>query len=82
MKKRELELVTRQSFEVPDGQITWVDYGSKLVWIDIGSDDNLPRSQTFSVYKKSNSGIARGPEDVKGRIEVVRILGPHRAAPQ
>ncbi|MBI5761185.1 MAG: hypothetical protein HZA46_21895, partial [Planctomycetales bacterium] len=79
LKKRELELVTRQSFEVPDGQITWVDYGSKLVWIDIGSDDNLPRSQTFSVYKKSNSGIARGPEDVKGRIEVVRILGPHRA---
>lgn len=79
LQKRELELVSRQSFEVPDAQITWVDYGNKLVWIDIGSDENLPLQQTFSVYKKSHSGIARGPEDVKGRIEIVRILGPHRA---
>jgi hypothetical protein len=79
LQKRELALVTRQSFEVPDGQITWVDYTNKLVWIDIGSDENVPVRQTFTVYKKSNSGIARGPEDVKGRIEVVKIHGPHRA---
>lgn len=79
LQKRELELVTRQSFEVPDGQITWVDYTNKLVWIDIGSDENVPLRQTFTVYKKSNSGIARGPEDVKGRIEIVKIHGPHRA---
>ena len=34
---------------------------------------------TFSVYAKENLGVGRGAEDIKGKIEVTRILEPHMA---
>lgn len=80
----ELDEKTRPSFEVPDGIIRWVDHGGKKVWIGLGEADGLKPRTTFSVYKKTNSGVGRGTtkgsvggEDIKGAIEVTRILEPN-----
>ena len=75
----ELEKVKKTSFEVPKGLVRFVDYTNRSVWINLGEDDRLRVRTTFSVYEKSNQGMARGPEDIKGAIEVTRILGPHMA---
>jgi hypothetical protein len=77
--QEKLDKMERVSFEVSDGQIRWVDHVSRLVWINVGSDDRLAKRTTFSVYKKSHHGIGRGAEDIKGSIEVTRIIGPHLA---
>src|SRR5690606_1303580 len=53
----QLNDVTRQSFERPDGMIRWVDHLSDLVWINLGSADNLTERTTFSVYTKSHDGV-------------------------
>jgi len=71
--------IKKTSFEVPDGEIQWVDQVNKIVWINLGEDDKLTKRTTFSVYTKTHHGIARGSEDIKGSIEVTRILGPHQA---
>ena len=74
-----LNSVTRQSFEVPDGRVDYVDVGSRTVWINLGEADKLQPRTTFSVYKQSNSGVGRGKEDIKAQLEVVRINGAHAA---
>lgn len=80
----ELEQVKRFTFERPDGQVVTIDGGSKRVWIDLGSDDGLRERTTFSVYRRTNTGVGRAsaphaasPEDMKGKIEVTRVLEPH-----
>lgn len=77
---------TRTSFERADGIVQWVDNSSHLVWINLGSADNLTVRTNFSVYKQSNRGVGvdsentlKGPEDLKGSIEVTNIVGPHLA---
>jgi conjugal transfer/entry exclusion protein len=65
------------SFEIADGLVQRVDNSAKLVWINLGSDDFLKPRMTFSVYSKENHGVGRGAEDIKGKIEVTRILGSH-----
>lgn len=116
------------NFERPDGFIRVVDYSTRLVWINLGTADNLPERMTFSVYPKNHQGVARDSErfdklgnlldtdlkskisdtrkrqekiaklierakstthyrgekggvagDLKGAIEVTRIVGPHLA---
>ena len=73
----ELDTVRKNSFEVPTGYVRYVDSNNRLVYIDLGSADNLPLRMTFSVYAKNTSGVGRGKEDIKGSIEVVRIIGAH-----
>lgn len=82
----ELEQKTRVSYEVPDGNIVWIDSIQKRVWINLGEVDGLRPRTTFSVYKKDHAGVGRGarqfevgPEDIKGAIEVTRVMGPHQA---
>jgi hypothetical protein len=88
--RERLDNVTRVSFEQPDGVIRWVDNNSHLVWINLGSADGVRPRTTFSVYNKNHrgvgrgsaepgesDGIERGPEDIKGSIEVVRVLDAH-----
>jgi hypothetical protein len=77
----ELDEKTRVSWEVPDGWIRWIDPVGRKVWISLGSADGLKPRTTFSVYRKTNSGIGRGTqkgqiggEDIKGAIEVTRVL--------
>lgn len=82
----DFEKATRVSYERPDGEIQWIDNTARLVWINLGELDNLKERTTFSVYKQGHRGIGRdskdegrGPEDIKGSIEVVSVKGPHRA---
>ena len=75
----QLNELKKVSFEVADGLIQRVDNASKTVWINLGAADFLKPRMTFSVYSKDNQGVGRGAEDVKGKIEVTRILGPHIA---
>ena len=57
-----------------------VDQVARTVWINLGSKDGLRPRTTFSVYLKNNSGIGRPSptggraEDIKGAIEVTRII--------
>jgi uncharacterized protein YoaH (UPF0181 family) len=71
--------ISKPSFEVPSGAVQWVDTDTNLVWIDRGSADALNKGTTFSVYKQINKGVARGLQDIKGSIEVTRIVGPHQS---
>ncbi len=73
----ELDELNQESFEVADGEIRRVDNNSRTVWINLGDADRLRPQVTFSVYDQDHHGVGRGPEDIKGRVEVVRILGPH-----
>lgn len=71
-------------FEVPDGIIRWVDRTGSKVWIDLGQADGLKARTTFNVYKKipSRFGREKAPiavsgEEIKGTIEVTRVLEAH-----
>lgn len=61
------------SYEQPDGLITNVDNATRLVWLNIGSNENLTPQTTFSVYDKNNQGVGRTAEDIKAQIEVTRV---------
>jgi len=87
-EKREALIVLTQkareqedlSFEREDGRLVFVDQSSLTGSIDLGSRDELRVGTTFSVYKKNNSGVGRrSNEDIKGKIEVIRITGDHSA---
>lgn len=75
----EIDKITKTSFEIPDGEIRWVDHQNGRVWINLGEADNLPKRTTFSIYKKNHNGVARGIDDIKGAIEVTRIIDAHTA---
>ena len=77
--REKLDEATKVSFERPDGIITWVDNQSRRVWINLGSADFLNKQMTLSVYTKDNRGVGRGVEDIKGSIEVTRIIDSHNA---
>ncbi len=75
----EIDEIKKTSFEIPDGEIRWVDHQNGRVWINLGEADNLPKRTTFSIYTKSHNGVARGSNDIKGAIEVTRIIDAHTA---
>ena len=74
-----IDILEGVSFEVADGLIRRVENASNSVWIDLGEADGLKTRMTFSVYSKESQGVGRGAEDVKGKIEVTRLLGDHMA---
>jgi hypothetical protein len=76
---QKIDDLQKVSFERPDGVVRTVDHSTKLVWIDLGSEDKLPERLSFSVYSKTHHGIARGQQDIKGAIEIMQITGPHMA---
>lgn len=78
-QNEELDGLKKTSFEIAKGTIRYVDHSGKMVWISLGRDDHLNLRTTFSVYEKSNQGMARDNADIKGAIEVERIIGPHLA---
>lgn len=77
IKQKQIDELQKVSFETADGEIRWVDHGTRLVWINLGSADKLPERMTFSVYSKAHHGIARGKQDIVGSIEITRIVGAH-----
>ena len=77
--KDKIDNLEKLSFEAADGVIRRVEHNSNTVWINLGDADYLKPRMTFSVYAKENLGVGRGAEDIKGKIEVTRILEPHMA---
>ena len=68
------------SFATADGMITSVDQPDLKCYINLGEADGLRTGITFSVYNQNNSGVGRNNTgEIKGKIEIVDILGPHRA---
>ncbi|WP_437186286.1 hypothetical protein SH668x_003433 [Planctomicrobium sp. SH668] len=78
-QRGQLASLENQSFDKPDGLIVRVENTTRTVWINLGSDDGLRTQVSFSVYTRSNQGFGRGSADIKGKIEVIEILGPHLA---
>jgi hypothetical protein len=72
--REELDTIKQVSFEVADGLIRKVDNSSRMVWLNIGSADRIQPRITFSVYDRESSGIGRGMEGIKGKIEVTRVI--------
>lgn len=74
--------LTAKTAIVPDGQVVWVDQRNRLAWINLGSEDNLPRQQTFSVHPGSTTVMSvegKETDTKKAAVEVVRITGAHLA---
>lgn len=67
------------SFDKADGEIVRVDNTTRAVWINLGSDDGIRPQVTFAVYTKGHEGFGRGNADIKAKIEVTKIRGPHLA---
>ncbi len=78
-QKQRIEDVMKTSFEVADGEVVSVDANLGLVFINLGSLDNLRPQVSFSIYSRDHRGIGREARDIKAAIEVTRILGPHQA---
>ena len=70
------EELTSQKFEVPEGEIRWVNQRTGTVWINLGRADALQRQVTFGVYPADITDLVGGK---KASIEVTQILGDHLA---
>lgn len=68
-----------QSFEVPDGRISWINQDG-TVWINLGAADALRKQITFTVFDADAQDPAK--TESKGSIEVTRIIGDHMAEAQ
>jgi ABC-type transporter Mla subunit MlaD len=75
----EVELVLKERFEQPDGEIVSVDNTARTVWLNIGSQDGLRPQVSFSVYTRDNRGLGRSDRDIKAKVEVTRIKEAHLA---
>lgn len=73
----ELIKLTTQNFEVADGQVAHVNQQSHTVWINLGNADALQRQVNFSVY--AGDPQVKTDLHLKGKIEVVQLLGDHLA---
>ena len=65
--------------QIAEGRILHVDNRSKAVWINLGNADGLKPRVRFSVCANEVHGIVRRTEEIKGKIEVTRILDSHLA---
>jgi hypothetical protein len=72
--RTESDASKKWTFEIPSGRVDYVDQDTRLVWISRGQRDNLRKGTTFSVYKQVNEGVARGVRDIKGAIEVTKVM--------
>lgn len=77
LKTEKLRDISRDTFDVPDGEIRWVSQQTRTVWINLGRADRLMRQVSFSVYPADVSDLSRGGK--KASIEVIRLLGEHSA---
>lgn len=78
-QRRKIAELENNKFDSPDGMVELVDNTTRSVWINRGSLDYLRPAITFSVLVKDNSGAGKSTRDVKARIEVVEVTGPHRS---
>jgi len=76
-KSEKLDAIVKDTFEVPDGEIRWVNQRNGTVWINVGRADALERQVTFSVYPTDTTNLTNAGS--KASIEVTQILGEHLA---
>jgi hypothetical protein len=67
----------RETFDVPDGKVVWVNPKTQIVWINLGQADALIRQINFSVYGGRTTDMNKSAP--KAKIEVTQILGDHLA---
>lgn len=79
--RREKNRAEGTTFERADGSITYVDHSAQSCFVDLGEADGLRVGTTFSIYGADNSGVGRNQskKDIKGKIEVVTVIGDHLA---
>lgn len=75
--RQQLELTRPKNFETTDGRITYVLAAERMVYINLGSADNLRPQVTFSVYGQDSAKLVES--ESKAQIEVTQISGPHSA---
>jgi len=73
----EIRKITKETFDVADGKIVWVNPKNRIVWINLGQADALNRQINFSVYDSKTTDMNKAVR--KGAIEVTQILGDHLA---
>jgi hypothetical protein len=73
----ENQKLTRTSFTAPTGAITRVNQAQGVVWISLGSADQLNLQTNFAVYSSDSSSMEKAVK--KGSIEVIQIEGDHLA---
>ncbi|MCS7304576.1 MAG: hypothetical protein NZ602_05645 [Thermoguttaceae bacterium] len=76
-KSKKLEDLVKETFEVPDGEISWVNQRQRTVWINLGWADGLQRQTTFAVYDANTYDVSKSGK--KGSIEVTEIWDAHLA---
>lgn len=76
-QSKKLGDLQRGTFDVADGEIRWVNQRNRIVWINRGRADSLPRQTSFAVYPADATAL--GHDVVKASIEVTQILGDHLA---
>jgi hypothetical protein len=73
----EIRKSRRETFDVADGKVVWVNPKSQIVWINLGQADALTRQINFSVYEGRTTDMNKAAP--KGKLEVTQILGDHLA---
>ncbi|MDD3470667.1 MAG: hypothetical protein PHE53_11925 [Thermoguttaceae bacterium] len=69
--------LTNPTFEQALGKVEYVSQEKNMVWINLGTDDYLPRLMTFAIYDSDAADVSKAPK--KASIEITDILGPHLA---
>lgn len=75
--RNKIDELEKLSFESADGLITNVEHSNHTVLLNVGEDDFVKPRMTFSVYARDNEGVGRSADDIKGKIEVIQVIGPH-----
>jgi hypothetical protein len=76
-KNKVMDNLTKETFDVADGKILWVNQSNHIAWINLGRADALTRQINFSVYEGRTADINKAVR--KGSIEVTQLLGDHLA---
>lgn len=67
--------LVKETFEVADGEITWVNQREGTVWVNLGRADGLARQTSFAVYAADTNDVTKAGK--KGSIEITQVLGDH-----
>jgi len=75
--KNQVKQQSTDTFARPQGEVTRVNKGANVVWINLGSGDGLNRQTSFSVHPAGTEDV--GDSGGKASIEVTRILNDRLA---
>ncbi|MGN6543748.1 MAG: hypothetical protein ACTHK7_01775 [Aureliella sp.] len=76
-QKERIKLLLKDDFEEPAGEVINVAQGSRLVWINVGSDDGLREGVSFAVLDESTQNVADAK--IKAEMVVEKVIEPHMA---